>query len=526
MRKNYFVVLVSLMILSIIGILGAQAYWIKTSWNNKEEAFSLAINQVLESVANEVQNRELNDYILAYERLIDSVGKPDDSNITDVFLFLPEENTTSLSTFFAYGILQEDYNIDGSNLDPRFSNLTNISDYKSINTTAIISNDVFNRENNMITSVSKLKSVEKRNPFEVAKYRSIFMQYMANLPIHKRVTTEEISFLLEKSLSSKSISTPFEFGVYNNNLATRIRKNNYSEKQIGPSYSIPILVDDTGNSPYELVVFFPKKENFVLSSLIGVTGLSIILTIFIVLVSFSALYQIIQQKKVAVMKTDFINNMSHEFKTPIATIGLAVDAIANKKTIKEPLKIKEYTKMIKEENQRMLKQVEDVLRISQLERGTLKIEKKVIKLNDVIKLAINHVSLIVKSRKGNINLNLNAVPDVIKGNVNHLTNVFINILDNAVKYSVDPPEITVNTFIANNKIFTTIEDKGVGMDLKSQKLIFQKFYRAQTGNIHDIKGHGLGLTYVKKIIQNHNGQINLKSKKGIGTKFEISIPIS
>ena len=297
MSKNYFIILVTLMILSIIGVLGAQAYWIKTSWNNKEEAFSLAINQVLESVANEVQNRELNDYILAYERLIDSVGKPDDSNITDVFLFLPEENTTNLSTFFAYGILQEDYNIDGSNLDPRFSNLTDISDYKSINTTAIISNDVFNRENNMITSVSKLKSVEKRNPFEVAKYRSIFMQYMANLPIHKRVTTEEISFLLENSLSSKSISTPFEFGVYNNNLATRIRKNNYSEKLIGPSYSIPILVDDTGNSPYELVVFFPKKENFVLSSLIGVTGLSIILTIFIVLVSFSALYQIIQQKK-------------------------------------------------------------------------------------------------------------------------------------------------------------------------------------------------------------------------------------
>lgn len=513
------------MLLSIIGVIAVQAYWIKTSWNNKEEAFSLAVNQVLESVSLEVQNRELNDYILAYERLIDSVGKPDDSNFTDVFLFLPEENTTSLSTFFAYGILQEDYNIDGSSLDPRFAQLANLSDYKNVNTTAIISNDVFGRENNMITSVSKLKSVERRNPFEVAKYRSIFMQYMANLPIHKRVSTQEILLLLNKGLNDKNIKTPFEFGVYNNKLATRVKLNSYSEEDKGPRYATPILVDDIGKSPYELVVFFPKKENFVLSSLIGVAGLSIILTLFIVLVSFSALYQIIQQKKIAVMKTDFINNMSHEFKTPIATIGLAIDSILNVKTINKPKKIQEYTKMIKEENNRMLKQVEDVLRISQLERGTLQIEKKEININEVIRNAISHVSLIIKSRNGKIDINLNSDLNIIYGNINHLTNVFVNILDNAIKYSTNSPLIKINSFIDKKIIMITIKDNGIGMDLNSQKLIFQKFYRVQTGNIHDIKGHGLGLTYVKKIIQVHGGQINLKSKKGIGTTFEISIPL-
>jgi len=514
------------MILSIIGVLFMQAYWIKTSWNNKEEAFSLAVNQVLESVANEVQNRELNDYILAYERLIDSVGKPDDSNFTDVFLFLPEENTTNLSTFFAYGILQEDYNIDGLSIDPRFEKLDNISDYKAVNTTAIISNDVFNRENNMITSVSKLKTVEKRNPFEVAKYRSIFMQYMANLPIHKRLTTEELFVLLKNELKIKNIKTPFEFGVYNNKLATKIRLNSYSEENKGPRYSIPILVDDLGKSPYELIVFFPKKENFVMSSLIGVAGLSLILTVFIVLVSFSALFQIIKQKKVAVMKTDFINNMSHEFKTPIATIGLAIDAISNKKTINEPDKIKKYTKMIREENQRMLKQVEDVLRISQLEKGTLDIEMDNIKLNEVIKSAVNHVILMIKSRAGNIDIKLKNDIDAVLGNKNHLINVFVNILDNAIKYSKDYPDIKIRSNNINDKIIITIEDKGIGMDINSQKLIFQKFYRVQTGDIHDIKGHGLGLTYVKKIIQIHGGQINLTSKEGVGTTFELSIPLT
>ena len=513
------------MLLSIIGVIAVQAYWIKTSWNNKDEAFSLAVNQVLESVSIDVQNRELNDYILAYERLIDSVGKPDDSNFTDVFLFLPEENTTNLSTFFAYGILQEDYNIDGSTLDPRFGELANLSDYKNVNTTAIISKDVFNRENNIITSVSKLKSVERRNPFEVAKYRSIFMQYMANLPIHKRVSTQEILFLLNKGLNDKNIKTPFEFGVYNNKLATRVKLNSYSEEDKGPRYATPILVDDTGKSPYELVVFFPKKENFVLSSLIGVAGLSIILTLFIVLVSFSALYQIIQQKKIAVMKTDFINNMSHEFKTPIATIGLAIDSILNIKTINKPKKIKEYTKMIKEENHRMLKQVEDVLRISQLERGTLQVEKKEININDVIRNAISHVSLIIKSRNGEIVTDLNLGLSAVNGNSNHLTNMLINILDNAIKYSTNSPSIIIKSFVENKKIVITLEDKGIGMDLNSQKLIFQKFYRVQTGNIHDVKGHGLGLTYVKKIIQIHGGQINLKSKKGVGTTFQISIPL-
>ena len=181
--------------------------------------------------------------------------------------------------------------------------------------------------------------------------------------------------------------------------------------------------------------------------------------------------------------------------------------------------------MIKEENHRMLKQVEDVLRISQLEKRTLQIEKKVIKLHDVVRLAINHVFLLVESRNGKININLSANSDAIFGNNTHLTNVFVNILDNAIKYSTNSPMININSLIKNNKISIFIEDKGMGMDLKSQKLIFQKFYRVQSGNIHDIKGHGLGLTYVKKIIQIHGGQISLKSKKGDGTTFETSFPL-
>ena len=165
------------------------------------------------------------------------------------------------------------------------------------------------------------------------------------------------------------------------------------------------------------------------------------------------------------------------------------------------------------------------MRISQLERGTLQVEKKEININDVIRNAISHVSLIIKSRNGEIVTDLNLGLSAVNGNSNHLTNMLINILDNAIKYSTNSPSIIIKSFVENKKIVITIEDKGIGMDLNSQKLIFQKFYRVQTGNIHDVKGHGLGLTYVKKIIQIHGGQINLKSKKGVGTTFQISIPL-
>ena len=524
MKKNYFVALVSLILLSIVGVVIIQVYWIKSSWKNNEEAFSLAINQILESVSTDIQNRELDDYILAYERLIDSVGKPDDSNFTDVFLFLPERSSTNLSTLFAYGILQEEYDLDGISVDPRFNDFENISEYKSIKTTAILSEDVFNRENNLVNSISKLKTVQRKNPFEIAKYRSIFMQYMSSLPVHKRVTTQEVSFLLKKALNEKKINTSFEFGIYNNDLSTKITSNNYSETEKGTKYSTSIFIDENGVSNYELSVFFPNKKSFVFSSVIGVAGLSVSFSLFIVIVSFTALYQIIKQKKIEAIKTDFINNMSHEFKTPIATIGLALDSISNKKNINNPKSIDKYVKMIREENHRMLSHVDGVLRISQLDKGTLPMDKKTINLYDVLKLSINHVSLIVSNKNGQINFDVDDHNLMINGNKNHLTNLFINILDNSIKYSVLPPKIDINIYKSRNMIFISIKDNGIGMDERSQKLIFKKFYRVQSGNIHDIKGHGLGLTYVKKIIDLHLGLIDIKSKKGIGTTFTVSLP--
>ena len=525
MKKNYFVALVSLILLSIVGVVIIQVYWIKSSWKNNEEAFSLAINQILESVSTDIQNRELDDYILAYERLIDSVGKPDDSNFTDVFLFLPERGSTNLSTLFAYGILQEEYDLEGISVDPRFNDFDNISDYKSVKTTAILSEDVFNRENNLVKSISKIKTVQRKNPFEIAKYRSIFMQYISSLPVHKRVTTEEVSFLLKKALNEKKINTSFEFGIYNNNLSTKITSNNYSETEIGPKYSTPIFIDENGISNYELSVFFPNKKSFVFSSVIGVAGLSVSFSLFIVLVSFTALYQIIKQKKIEVIKTDFINNMSHEFKTPIATIGLALDSISNIKNINNPKSISKYVKMIREENGRMLTQVENVLRISQLERSSDPIKKVKVDLHSIIEEAVKHIELILADKSGILSKKYNATETIVFGNKSHLTNIIVNLLDNALKYCEKKPKIVVETINHDNYLIIKINDNGIGMNPATQKKVFDKFYRATSGNIHNVKGHGLGLAYVKKIIDFHKGEIKLESKVNEGTTFRIALPL-
>ena len=245
------------------------------------------------------------------------------------------------------------------------------------------------------------------------------------------------------------------------------------------------------------------------------------LTLIVVILSTSALYQIIQQKKLSEIKSDFINNISHEFKTPIATINLALDAITSSKNNLSG-KSSSYLSMIREENSRMLSQVENILRISQLEKSSNPFDMENTNLHEVIEDAVEHVRLILESNQGSLNISLEASNYHINGNSNHLENIIINILDNAVKYSKKNPTINISTKNIDNELIICFEDNGIGMDRNTQKLIFEKFYREQNGDIHDIKGHGLGLSYVKKIVDFHKGKINLESKKGIGTKFYLS----
>lgn len=533
MKKHYFLLLVGFMVLSIVGIISVQVFWMRSAWETKEEEFALAVEQSLEAVASEIQEREISDYIFLLQQMVDSVGKPQRANFTDIFLFLDEDKSSNLSTFYSYGILEQDYNISinppSEEPDLAAYDSTQFKDFKQVKTTTVINKidaDNFNRENIRSSSLQKIRQVDRIKDWDWMLYRDAFRAYANTLPIHKRVSTQEIRQLLERELHKKDIMIPYVFGIYSGPLTTKVRSAQYSEQPMGPMYKVPIFVDEQGKSPYQLQIAFPDKARYVMSSLFGVAGISIFLTLFIIIVSSSALYQIIRQKNISEMKTDFINNMSHEFKTPIATINLALDAISNTKARKDETRVEKYLSLIREENSRMLGQVETVLQISQLDRSANPIQKERVDFHEVVEEAIHHISLLVKNRQGTIDLKLQDSDIWIFGNKNHLINVVVNILDNAIKYSEGAPQIKVQTQTQNDRVLLRIEDRGMGMDAATQKLIFERFYREQSGNIHNIKGHGLGLSYVKKIADLHQAKIDLESKKGKGTTFTLSFPLT
>ena len=513
------------MFISILGIIGLQGYWIYSAWEDKEEEFSLAVQQSLQLTADEIQERELSDYITAYEKLIDSLETPDNASFANIFLFLDEDKPNNLLSYYAYGILEEDYQITPY-LDPKLGDtIIGVTDVKQVkNTTIINKNDVFDRENNIATSIEKIKTIERMN-IANQRIRSAFRDYTSNTPIHKRLNAQELDYVLKRQFDSKNISTTYEFGIYDGGLATKIKSNNYTEQQEGFRYTAPIFRDQNGAGRYELVVSFPEKDQYVFSSILGVGGLTLLLTLFIVFVSSTALFQIIRQKKIAEMKTDFINNMSHEFKTPIATINLALDAISNPKTKLASEKIDRYVSMIREENSRMLNQVENVLRISQLERSRNPVKMSNVDLHQILDSAISHIDLILKDKSGVLSKNFTATEKNILGNKSHLTNITINLLDNALKYCDKKPEIKVETLNNDHHLIVKITDNGLGMSPSVQKRIFDKFYRASSGDIHNVKGHGLGLSYVKKIVDLHKGEIKLESKINQGTTFLLSFPL-
>ena len=332
---------------------------------------------------------------------------------------------------------------------------------------------------------------------------------------------EKFRFLLDSNFKKMNIDLDFEYAIFNKDSITNIKSLNFENPN--SQYKSVIFKDENNLSDYTLRVAFPDKTPFLLSSVISLIITSVIFTSIIIIAYITTILLLLRQRQISRIKTDFINNMTHEFKTPIATINLALSAIKNPKTIIDKKKVKKYLKMIYDENNRMHDQVENVLMISHLEKNELNIEKSRHDLNDIINLAISHLSLIVESKNGKISFDNQADNTQIVGNETHLINVFVNILDNAAKYNNNRPQILIKTKNINDKVIVDIEDNGIGMTKSVQSKIFDKFYRKQTGDVHDVKGHGLGLAYVKKIIDFHNGNINVESTLGKGSVFSIQL---
>ncbi len=345
-----------------------------------------------------------------------------------------------------------------------------------------------------------------------------------------KLNQKRLDSLLKESLSNRGISIDYSFMVENRqdrkNPATILFCNDYQliKKMKGQGYKVKLFPTEVFASDLWLYVYFPDTLQVILKNMGWVFLSSLILLGLVIYCFAQAVRTIIRQKKMSEITQDFINNMTHELKTPISTVSLACEAIQDPDMRNFPRQIDRYMSIIKEENDRLGRQVERVLQIAVLDRGDFKLKIQSINLHEVIEQAIRNIWIHIENREGSIETLLQAENPVLEVDEVHISNVIFNLLDNANKYSPEPPLIQVRTQDAPGGINLAISDQGQGMSKETINKIFDKFYRVPTGNVHDVKGFGLGLSYVRTIINTHGGHISVKSELGKGSTFTLFIP--
>ncbi len=522
MGKKMFILIVFLMSISLIGIIAVQLYWINNAVESKKEQFKNDVQKSLGSVKERINEKEEKYIESIIQGFIDRKTLADDAQIKN-FLIQQIDTTNNRKITYGTTILEENFNIPLDFLDNDTVIFKRVSGKKDFEQTSFITDD----KDNIFTLPDKkrysfLGRMEKYENYQISELRK---EHQNQTPIHKRVSNRELNETIKDELQKRNINLNFKYGVYSKDgLATKLKSGYYTINK-KDSYNYPLFLNDKEDPEYNLFLTFPTKNKLILGGISNILLLSLFF-IFIIIIAFSSsLYQLIKQKKISEIKTDFINNMTHEFKTPIATINLALDSIKNPKIINDNDKVLRYVNMIREENKRMHTQVENVLRISSLEKNQLEISKVIVDVHDIIENAISHVSLLVDNKKGTIKTHFEAITSEVSGNEFHLTNIIVNMLENATKYSETPPKIDVYTESTNKFFIVKIKDEGIGMGKSVQKSVFDKFYREQKGNIHDVKGHGLGLAYVKEIVEKHHGTVFVESEKGKGSIFTVKLSL-
>ena len=527
MSKRIFVLLLVLMSVSLIGIIFIQYFFILKNYEENNKQFSINVNYVLEETTSDVERNEFRKYVRKFRDLIANENLVDVDTLSIQNLIIIDENPEKRETIiYKNGVIEENLIIPKTK--SYYDDIIDIiSDRENISIKRLSNQreeKVFSNrqiEDNLSPEQFLLK-VGKISKSKEVLFESAYNDISKRNPIEERIgDINKFEKIIERNLERMNINLDFEYAIFNQDSITEISSEKFDLSN--QSYSSLIFKDENDLSNYSLKVAFPGRTPFLLGSLVSVIITSIIFTSIIIIAYVTTILLLLRQRQISQIKTDFINNMTHEFKTPIATINLALSAIKNPKTIVNKEKVKKYLQMIYDENNRMHDQVENVLMISHLERNQLNIEKTKQDINEIIDLAISHVSLIVENNNGNIITEKDADNSMVIGNETHLINVMVNILDNAIKYNDNSPEIFIKTLNIGSRILIEIKDNGIGMNKAVQSKIFEKFYRKQTGDLHDVKGHGLGLAYVKKIIAFHNGNITVDSAVGKGSKFTIQL---
>jgi two-component system phosphate regulon sensor histidine kinase PhoR len=543
MNRRKFAGLIIMMLLSIIGIIWVQIVWIQNAINIQNASFNNRVAVSLNNAANAIESsRRMNLF--------------NNFMITDPFAF--NDTSDEINGYLSIGSYSSS---PGDQINLSISNHTFTGNSDTAKVTSVNKSYTINGDTSIVSdSISfivaspnesgKMKIVKRggdwntnskagyirQNEFlEWVKKRSHEFQNLSDKMISEIYTWEktleldnkEIAFALKQTLAYSQIETPYEFAVIKDGA---VQEGSFKKSQkkdfLKSKYMVRLFPDNIIQQDLVLSLVFPERANYVLGRMAWILGGSMIFSLFILATFALSLYFIIRQKKISEMKSDFINNMTHEFKTPIATISLAADTITNPKVINDEVSIKHFIGMIKKENSRMNKKVETILQIASLDKKEIEFRFENVSIHSIIERAIETIDIQVQQRNGKINLHLEAMEPIIYGDFEHLSNLVNNFLDNAIKYSPESPEILVSTKNVEKGIILSVGDKGIGMTKTVQSKIFERFYRQSSGNVHDVKGFGLGLNYARAIIDAHKGNITVFSEPGKGSRFDIFLPFN
>jgi two-component system phosphate regulon sensor histidine kinase PhoR len=332
-----------------------------------------------------------------------------------------------------------------------------------------------------------------------------------------------LEFLLRTEFEKRSIKVDFEYGVYDCS-SEKMRYGDYVPLQTAKEKVTSKKLPAWNHYAYYFGVQFPNREAQLINQM-GIWSFSSVVLLIVILFFGYTLFVILKQKRLSEIQKDFINNMTHEFKTPISTIAVSTEVLKDPNIVHQPERLLNYTTIIEKENTRLKLQVERVLQMARLDKEDIGLKKELVNVHLLIQDAIKNTSAALHEKQGSISCQLDATRHTLEADRLHLTNVLYNLIDNAIKYCKASPQIVIRTSDSNRNLMIEITDNGIGISPENQKRVFQKFFRVSTGNVHDVKGFGIGLNYVKSIIETHKGAIKLESELGEGSTFKIALPL-
>jgi two-component system phosphate regulon sensor histidine kinase PhoR len=542
MNKKIITGLIVLMGISIVGIVIIQLVWMSNAIKLRNELFDRSVTEALNATANRLDT-EMNFGLINHFSFNNSgyfdepmptppfpPGPPPPSKTKPLKIFMtPHKSPGKIEMIINSKIKHPGFQFNfapgkGKNRAPKDTliavnadSLGKIYAHGIHRFDSIVANFEYEQD-----SMGKIK--------QEFKVRSQKLKRVAQKAVQEISTWEEetpvdtIKSLLEKELNNRNIPIAFETGIIRDSHLTAKTHAADSALLKSSNYQANLYPNDVFQKNAKLAVYFPEKDSFIFKTLNWLLIVSLVFSVIVLLTFAVSIFFILKQKKISEMKSDFINNMTHEFKTPIATISVAADSIANQKVIQNPERIRYFVDMIKKENLRMNRQVEDILTIARLDKKEFEFKWEAFNLHAVIENAIQSILLQVEKKGGTIASELLAVNPVATSDPSHFANLIYNLLDNANKYSLNEPQITISTRNTSKGVVITVADQGIGMSKIVQNRIFERFYRQTSGNIHNVKGFGLGLSYVKAVVEANKGGISVHSEPGKGSTFEVFIP--